>query len=99
MPLTFGALPFQTHRRRKAAEQRELSAEHYRACWELLSVAPGEGLTGVDGKPVGRHRRNSVRDGNRSLVHLLKEEAGKRRGGVERGWLTAQSGYDTEEST
>ncbi len=54
------ALPFQTHRRRKAAEQRELSAEHYRACWELLSVAPWKGLPGVDGKSMGRHRRNSV---------------------------------------
>lgn len=84
MPLTFGALPFQTHRRRKAAEQRELSAEHYRACWELLSVAPGEGLTGVDGKSVGRHRRNSVRDRNRSLVHLLQKEEGKRGSGGER---------------
>lgn len=47
-------------RRRKAAEQRELSAEHYRACWELLSVAPWKGLPGVDGKSMGRHRRNSV---------------------------------------
>lgn len=54
------ALPFQTHRRRKAAEQRELSAEHYRACWELLSAAPWKGLPGVDGKSMGRHRRNSV---------------------------------------
>lgn len=70
MPLTFGALPFQTHRRRKAAEQRELSAEHYRACWELLSVAPWKGLPGVHGKSVGRHRRNSVWYRNWSLVHL-----------------------------
>lgn len=31
-----------------------------RACWELLSVAPWKGLPGVDGKAVGRHRRNSV---------------------------------------
>lgn len=68
------ALPFQTHRRRKAAEQRELSAEHYRACWELLSVAPWKGLPGVDGKSVGRHRRNSVWYWNWSLVHLLRKE-------------------------
>ena len=54
------ALPFQTHWRRKAAEQRELSAEHYRACWELLRVAPSEGGPGVDGEAVGRHRGNGV---------------------------------------
>lgn len=71
------ALPFQTHRRRKAAEQRELSAEHYRACWELLSVAPWKGLPGVDGKSMGRHRRNSVWYWNRSLVHLLRKEVGR----------------------
>lgn len=63
-------LPFQTHRRRKAAEQRELSAEHYRACWELLSAAAWEGLPGVDGESVGGHRRHGVRYRNRSLVHL-----------------------------
>lgn len=50
--------------RRKAAEQRELSAEHYRACWELLSIAGWDWLPGVDRKPVGRHRGNSVRDRN-----------------------------------
>lgn len=55
------ALPFQTHWRRKAAEQRELSAEHYRACWELLSIAGWDRLPGVDGKTVGRHRGNCVR--------------------------------------
>lgn len=47
--------------RRKAAEQRELSAEHYRACWELLSIAGWDRLPGVDGKTVGRHRGNCVR--------------------------------------
>lgn len=31
-----------------------------RACWELLSVAPWQGLPGVDRKSMGRHRRNSV---------------------------------------
>lgn len=31
-----------------------------RACWQLLSAAPGEGLPGVDGEAVGRHRGNSV---------------------------------------
>lgn len=76
------ALPFQTHRRRKAAEQRELSAEHYRACWELLSVAPWKGLPGVDGKSVGRHRRNSVWYWNWSLVHLLGKEV-RGRGGAQ----------------
>lgn len=64
------ALPFQTHRRRKAAEQRELSAEHYRACWELLTVAPWERLPGVDGETVRCHRGNGVRDWNGFLVHL-----------------------------
>ena len=64
------ALPFQTHWRRKAAEQRELSAEHYRACWELLSVAPWDWLPGVDGETVGCHRGNCVRYRDRSLVHL-----------------------------
>lgn len=64
------ALPFQTHWRRKAAEQRELSAEHYRACWELLSIAGWDRLPGVDGKTVGRHRGNCVRYRNWSLMHL-----------------------------
>lgn len=68
----FPALPFQTHWRRKAAEQRELSAEHYRACWELLSIAGWDRLAGVDGKTVGRHRGNCVRDGYWSLMHLEK---------------------------
>lgn len=31
-----------------------------RACWELLSVAPWKRLPGVNGKSMGRHRRNSV---------------------------------------
>lgn len=35
-----------------------------RACWELLSIAGWDWLPGVDGKPVGRHRGNSVRDRN-----------------------------------
>lgn len=70
----FPALPFQTHWRRKAAEQRELSAEHYRACWELLSIAGWDRLPGVDGKTVGRHRGNRVRDRYRSLMHLEKRQ-------------------------
>lgn len=31
-----------------------------RACWQLLSAAPGERLPGVDGETVGRHRGNSI---------------------------------------
>lgn len=42
-----------------------------RACWELLSVAPWDWLPGVDGETVGRHRGNSVRYWNGSLVHLF----------------------------
>jgi len=68
------ALPIQTHwRRRKAAEQRELlSAEHYRACWELpRRAAAGQGrVPGVEREAMGRHRGDGVGDGYRSLVHL-----------------------------
>lgn len=35
-----------------------------RACWELLSIAGWHRLPGVDGKTVGRHRGNCVRDRN-----------------------------------
>lgn len=31
-----------------------------RACWQLLSAAPGEGLRGVEGEAMSRHCSNSV---------------------------------------
>lgn len=57
----------------EAAEWVVLSAEHHRACWELLRAATWDVLASVNGESLRCYSGHRVGERDGSLMHLFKE--------------------------